>query len=151
VATHVLCPYCAKAMNKMPRNADACDVCGRKVYVRHGKVLTGPTAHEHDDIRKGPHRRQSIDEHLAMMVQLNHGAFRYFKTCVEAFPFLRISCAEDNCSCEFCLAQKGKIVPTAHATLAMIPPFEECDNDYCKCRCTFIAIDRQQAERMGLL
>jgi hypothetical protein len=137
-------------MNRMPRDTESCDACGKKVYVRQGKVLTGRAAREHDEDHKPSQRRCSIEEHHAMMRDLNHGAFLYFKTCVEAFPFLQISCVGDACSCAYCLAQKGKIIATAQATLDMIPPFAECSCDYCKCRCTFIAIDKQQAMQMGL-
>jgi hypothetical protein len=80
----------------------------------------------------------------------NHNAFHYFKERSDEFPFLQISGTEDECSCFYCRSQAGKILKTADAKIAMIPPFSECASVKCKCRCTFIAIDKQQALRLRL-
>src|SRR6202035_1834918 len=79
-----VCSYCFKAMSRMPRNGENCDICGKKVYVRHSQVLTGRAARELDDAFSPPHRRQSAEERQVMMRDFNHGAFLYFKANADA-------------------------------------------------------------------
>jgi len=148
---HPLCPYCVQTINRTPRDAGICDSCGKRFYVRDGNVLTGRAARELDDAVESRHRHRSIEEYQAMMREFHEGALLHFQKNVEAFPFLKISGAEDDCSCPYCKEQMGKTFPTAQTTLAMIPPFAECASDYTKCRCTIIAIDRQEAVRLGLI
>jgi hypothetical protein len=95
-------------------------------------------------------KERTAQEHDALMREFHQRALQYFKECADAFPFLQISCADDLCSCAYCAAQKGIMIPTARVTIALIPPFARCTSAEGKCRCTFIAIAKQDAVQLGL-
>jgi hypothetical protein len=95
-------------------------------------------------------KERTAQEHDALMREFHQRALQYFKDCADAFPYLQISSADDQCSCAYCAAQKGKIIPTARATIALIPPFAQCTSAVGICRCTFIAIAEEDAMQSEL-
>jgi hypothetical protein len=48
---------------------------------------------------------------------------------------VEISSLKDVVCCEYCRSQNGRIIPLAHCTLDMLPPFRKCTNREDGCRC----------------
>jgi hypothetical protein len=141
------CPYCDGPISGSERRIEKCLACGKRYSIRHGQAFRLNGVHK----SRASAEERTAQEHNALMRAFHQRALEHFKECAHAFPLIQISCADDKCSCAFCREQKGKIIPTAQATLAMIPPFAECTSETGKCRCTFIAIARDYAAQLGLV
>jgi hypothetical protein len=139
-----------------------CRNCGAPINGSSKRVenrQVGVKGHEGDKVRAlGPNDTfppTGIEEGLTLgesdepAADFHARALRYFQERADDFPFIQISCAEDECSCAYCLRQKDKIIPTLQATTAMVPPFKECKSASGKCRCTFIAIAKEARRVQG--
>jgi hypothetical protein len=142
----LLCPYCAHPIAESTKRSQKCPACNKDFYVRRGKIF-----HVHNGHQLRTVQDLAVGDHQSLMREFHQRALQHFKKCADAFPFIRISSTEDNCTCAFCIAQKGKLIATDQATNAMLPPFSECMGEDGKCRCTIIAVDKEQAKSLGLL
>lgn len=121
----IICPYCKKVLDKKPKRSKKCPFCKNRIAVYKG-VLYQENELFHK-IRE--ERHQKAREFMQFIIRRD----REFYESDEDEYFFEFRAAPD--SCNFCANMSGKKIPYKEAirNLNLLPPFESCQDVFCRC------------------
>jgi predicted nucleic-acid-binding Zn-ribbon protein len=145
-ATAENCPYCGKSISPRPKRSRKCPHCGQQVYVRRGVVVTLEVAKAHDEEFQV---LSPLVSGATAFERMRQAQKRQLEMAREALKSglaraIEITSCEDHATCDFCRLKHGKRIAIAGCTLAMLPPFKDCEHEQERrvgtdqgCRCYF--------------
>lgn len=124
------CPYCKKQLEKQPVHNRKCPMCGAKIILRKGQLLTEEQAAACDRKELAKQRKAIEANHMATLI-------RYKKSgvveCVEI-------CGGGQNSCPACEALSGKRFLLKDALRNPPLPVKNCTSVYGFCRCCYAPV-----------
>jgi predicted RNA-binding Zn-ribbon protein involved in translation (DUF1610 family) len=130
LAEPAYCPYCNKQLEKRPVRNTKCPMCGAKIILRKGQLLTEEQAAAYDTKELVEQRKSIEANHMATLIG-------YKKSGVVEYVEI---CGGGQNSCPACQSLSGKRFLLKDALRNPPLPVKNCTSVYGFCRCCYVAV-----------